>query len=76
MAELSAKEYWLLKEIEEEFCESFYSRDPSNPFNYRRRLFLPLRKMDEMPWADIKDMIEVDKVEHKQSYWLRAISII
>lgn len=76
MAELSAKEYWLLKEIEEEFCESFYSRDPWHPFNYRRRLFLPLRNMDEMPWADIKDMIEVDKVEHKQSYWLSAISII
>ena len=61
MAEISAKEYWLLKEIEEELRESFYPWYQWGPFYYGRRAFLDV-DMDEIPWVDIKDMIEVDKV--------------
>ena len=73
MAELSAKEYWLLKEIEEEFRESV---DPEHLFEYMREI-LPRREMsDDLERVDIKDLFEFDNVEHKQSYWLSAISIL
>lgn len=58
MDELSATDYWLLKEIEEEFRKSAH---PWDPLNYRRAI-LSLRRMDEIPLVDIKDLIEVDKV--------------
>ena len=73
MAELSAKEYWLLKEIEEEFSECclpiyytiFYKRDN-----------LLWKKMLKSKWVDIKDLIDFDKDVHQLSYWLSAISIL
>ena len=71
MAELSAKEYWLLKEIEEEFRESV---DPRRLFYYMRDI-LPWREISDLEWVDIKDLFEFDKFVHKQNYWLSAISI-
>lgn len=71
MAELSAKEYWLLKEIEEEFLESV---NPRRLFYYMRNI-LPWMEMSKLPMVDIKDLIEFDNLVHKQTYWLSAISI-
>ena len=71
MAELSAKEYWLLKEIQEEFLESV---DPRRLFDYLRA-YLPLMEMSELTWVDIKDLFEFDNFVHKHNYWLSAISI-
>lgn len=64
MAELSAKEYWLFKEIEEEFRESV------NPWLLRHYMqgILPWREMSELTWVDMKDLIEFDNVVHKQGY--------
>ena len=64
MAELSAKEYWLLKEIEEEFRESV---NPRHLFHYMRDN-LPWREMKELTSVDIKGLIEFDNVVHKQGY--------
>ena len=60
MAELSAKEYWLLKEIEEEFRESV---DPRSLYYYMREN-LPWSEMAELEWVDIKDLIEFNNVVH------------
>ena len=61
MAELSAKEYWLLKEIEEEFRESV---NPRSLYYYMREN-LPWREMmAELEWVDIKDFIEFNNVVH------------
>ena len=66
MAELSAKEYWLLKEIEEKFLEYV---DPSDLLYY-----MWYNELDPGPWTfdlrwvDSKDLIEFDNVVHKQSY--------
>ena len=72
MAELSAKEYWLLKEIEEEFHESVDRL--SLVFFIQENL--PWSKMIQLDRVDIKDLIEFDNVVHKQSYWPSAISIL
>ena len=60
MAELSAKEYWLLKEIEEEFLESV---DPLDLLKYMRDK-LKLRELKESSSVDIQDLIEFDNVVH------------
>ena len=72
MAELSAKEYWLLKEIEEEFRESV---NPLLLLRYMKNKLL-WSEMTESIWVDIKDLIEFDNVVHKQSHWLSALSIL
>ena len=77
MAELSAKEYWLLKEIEEEFLECV---DPCDLLSYVQ-VNLRDPPWKEMTWrlisdfdVDSKDLIAFDNVVHMQIYWLSAIS--
>ena len=48
MAELSAKEYWLLKEIEEEVRESV------DPWILLRYMEYHLSYPEELPWVDIE----------------------
>lgn len=58
MAELSGKEYWKLKEIEEEFLESV---DPLDLLNYMRDK-LKWRELMESSSVDIQDFIDIDNV--------------
>ena len=58
MAALSGKEYWKLKEIEEEFLESV---DPLDLLNYMRDK-LKWRELMESSSVDIQDFIDIDNV--------------
>lgn len=64
MAEFSAEEYWLLKEIEENVLESIAPRQ----LLYYMQDYLGRWKMKEIEEVDIKDLIEFDNVVHKQSH--------
>lgn len=64
MVRFSAKEYWSLKEIEEEFLKSV---DPLDLLNYMRDN-LKWKELREISSVDIKDMIEFDNVVHTQKY--------
>ena len=72
MAELSAKEYWLLKEIEKEFREYVH---PRHLFYYILDN-LQWREMKELTWVDIKYLIEFDNFVKKTQMKRQLFSTI